>query len=247
MLRICLWLFFILATASATAQKSKAVKAKLTEHTIVKDTAGNVLPAGIWQQLARNSNYTLYPVDASLEQSDFVIRQLSESEKAAQLDKMPRPQETKAFKTGKPFGAFNDKDLAGNTYNDKDLKGKVVVINFWFINCPPCRMEIPELNALVEKYKEKSDVVFLAVALDGKYELQQFLQMMPFNYNIIANGQYMARKFGVSAFPTHVVVDREGLVAFHTAGLARNTVHWVQKSIEKALSQPAAASVVTSH
>ena len=113
MLRICLLFLFVFATASATAQKSKAVKAKLTEQTIVKDTAGNVLPAGIWQQLARNSNYILYPVDASLEQSDFVIRHLSESEKAAQLDKMPRPRESKFFKTGKPLGAFNDKDLAG--------------------------------------------------------------------------------------------------------------------------------------
>ena len=242
------FLFILLfATPTAFAQKQKTVKAQLTEHTIVKDTAGNVVPAGIWQQLVRNSSYTLYPVDASIENSDFVIRHLTETEKAAMLDRMPRPRESKFFRTGKPFGAFEDKDLNGNAYNINDLKGKVVVINFWFINCPPCRMEIPELNALVEKYKGRDEVVFLAVALDARQQLLEFLQMMPFKYNVIADGRYVARKFGVSAFPTHVVVDKAGLVKFHTAGLARNTVHWVQKSIDEALAQPATAAIAASH
>ena len=238
---------FILCACSAIAQKQKVSKAKLTESSIVRDTSGTILPAGLWQQMARNSNFTIYPKDPQQEDTEFIVRRLSQQEKLTMLERMPRPGETKAFRTGKKFSPFAERDIEGNMYKIKELAGKVVVINFWFINCPPCRMEIPELNALVQKYKGQSDVVFLAVALDARYELQQFLKLMPFNYNIIADGRYIASKFGVSAFPTHVVVDREGLVKFHTAGLARNTVHWVQKSIDAALVQPAAGSVVASH
>lgn len=247
MFRIFFLLVALAITGTAGAQKQKTSKAKLTENSIVKDTAGNVLPAGIWQQLAMSSSYTIYPANPAEEATHFVLRHLTEAEKDAELDKLPRPRDSKFFRTGSKLAHFDDKDINGNIYNLKDLKGKVVVINFWFINCPPCRMEIPELNALVEKYKGNSEVVFLGIAMDDKYRLQQFLQAMPFNYNIIAEGAYLARKYNVTAFPTHVVVDKEGAVTFHTAGLAKNTVHWVKMSIEAALAQPAASSVVARH
>ena len=41
---------------------------------------------------------------------------------------------------------FNFKDVNGNKLNKKDLKGKVIVINFWFTTCQPCIQEIPLLN-----------------------------------------------------------------------------------------------------
>jgi thiol-disulfide isomerase/thioredoxin len=105
-------------------------------------------------------------------------------------------------------------------FNQKDLVGKVVVLNFWFINCPPCRREMPELNELVEHYKAEKDVVFLAVALDMRYAIQEFLKTSPFNYNIIDNGRFIAGKYGINLFPTHVVVDRQGKILFHTSGYA---------------------------
>ena len=66
---------------------------------------------------------------------------------------MPKPNESKYFTTGKSFGKFKTTDMNGNKINTQDLKGKTIVMNFWFINCPPCRTEIPHLNKLVDKYK----------------------------------------------------------------------------------------------
>ena len=54
-------------------------------------------------------------------------------------------------------------------------------MNFWFINCPPCRAEIPELNKLVDSFKTNDKVVFIAVALDDKQSLETFLEQSPFN------------------------------------------------------------------
>lgn len=223
---------------SALAQKQRP-KAKLTETTIVKDTSGNIIPAAIWQNLFSSSNVMIVPVDPYDENSQFVIKRLSPEEKQKLMEKLPRPAESKSFVTGANFSPFNETDINGNRFKTKDLKGKVLVINFWFINCPPCKMEIPELNELVENYKDNKDVVFIAIGLDEKYEIKDFLKRLPFNYNIIDRGTTLAESYKINAFPTHVVVDKEGKIKFHTMGLAKNTVYWLKKSIEEILSPSA--------
>jgi len=80
--------------------------------------------------------------------------------------------------------------------------------------------------------------LFVGIALDAKNELQEFLEKTPFKYAIIDNGRFAADKFGIRFFPTHVIVDTEGKVYFHTSGLASNTVHWIKKSIEELLAKP---------
>ena len=67
---------------------------------------------------------------------------------------------------GKDAIPFSVTDIEGNEYSLNSLKDKIIVLNFWFVQCEPCVREIPELNNLVEKYKDK-DVVFIAFnALD---------------------------------------------------------------------------------
>jgi thiol-disulfide isomerase/thioredoxin len=221
---------------SAEAQKTRS-KAQLSETSVVKDPSGTVLPSAIWVPLYQTGKVKIEPVDASNADSEFTLQRYSDEEWAKLMEAMPKPDGSRAFKRSSQFVAFKDFDLQGNTYDIKALKGKVVVINFWFINCPPCRLEIPDLNELVAHYKDNKDVVFLAIAMDDKHRLQEFQRQLPFNYNIIAKGEYIARDNNINAFPTHVVLDRDGKILFHTDGLAKNTVYWVKKSIEQALAQ----------
>jgi thiol-disulfide isomerase/thioredoxin len=76
---------------------------------------------------------------------------------------------TAAFKytavdSGKVFQFITLKDIDGRTIKANDLAGKIVVFNFWFIGCPPCRYEIPMLSEIAEKYKDRNDIVFIAVS-----------------------------------------------------------------------------------
>jgi thiol-disulfide isomerase/thioredoxin len=153
---------------------------------------------------------------------------------------MPKPMDSKFFRTGQTISSFKEKDINGVKYNLKELQGKIVVLNFWFINCPPCRQEIPHLNDMVESYKDNKDVVFIAVALDEKYDLEQFLKTMPYNYNIIDKGRYIAQQYGINAYPTHVILDKQGKVIFHTSGFGMGTVSWLKKSIEAGLNETVA-------
>lgn len=222
----------------AGAQLTKG-KARLSETSVVKDTAGNILPAALWMPLYKTGKVKMRPVNTASYESEFILSRYTDEEWTRIMEAMPKPQESKAFRKTTRMSSFRDRDLEGNLYNLKDLKGKVVVINFWFINCPPCRMEIPDLNELVAQYAGNDDVVFLGIALDDRYRLEEFLKIMPFRYHIIENGRMLAQNNNVSSFPTHVVLDREGKILFHTDGLARNTVYWVKKSIDQALAQPA--------
>jgi thiol-disulfide isomerase/thioredoxin len=156
---------------------------------------------------------------------------------------MPLPKGTRFFKTGEKFNLGKVTDMRGSKIDLKDNRGKITVINFWFVNCTPCRMEIPELNKLVSKYAPDS-VRFIAIALDEKFALEGFLKSVPFDYKIIDNGRYLAQKYGVQSYPTHVVVNQEGKVHFHTTGLSANTVYWLDKSIKGLLGKTVTPSAL---
>ena len=201
----------------------------------VKDSSGMVYPTAIWQKLMSTGHYTVRIMSDG--KTGLLVR-LSEEEIAKRFAKLPKPTESKFFRTGEKITSFNERDMNGNKYNLKELAaaGKVVVLNFWFVNCPPCRQEIPQLNELVQTYKDNKDVVFIAVALDQAYDIKEFLKSSPYQYNIIDNGRYIASKYNITLYPTHAVVNREGKVIFHTSGLTMSTVGWVKKSIEAALN-----------
>jgi len=87
---------------------------------------------------------------------------------------MPKPRESPYFSTGKKISLFKSTDINNKKINLKDEKGKIIVLNFWFIDCAPCRMEMPDLNDLVEKYKGNDSVLFIAVALDTRSDIKDF-------------------------------------------------------------------------
>lgn len=213
--------------------QAPTTKLILNEKTIVKDVDGMLYPAALWSKLMQSGDYSLRPEDPKDANTAFIIFKLSDKEKELRNTRSARPLESKFFTTGKDFGRFKTTDMYGKAWNLKELKGKIVVFNFWFINCPPCRTEIPHLNKLVEKYKDQSDIVFLAVALDEKSEIENFLKQIPFQYNIVDNGRWLAQNYGINSFPTNVIVDREGVVRFHASGYSTTLPYWIEKTIEE--------------
>ncbi len=161
----------------------------------------------------------------------FLLRKATELEKSQMLQFQGDAPNSSSAMIGKPALPFTVTDMIGNTYSLESLKGKVVVLNFWFVECKPCVMEIPELNKLVEKYKGK-DVVFLGIATNDKAKLQIFLEKQPFNYNIIPNGSKTAGDYQVTAFPTHIIIDKNSVVAFATTGLGPTTMEDIEKLLD---------------
>jgi thiol-disulfide isomerase/thioredoxin len=136
----------------------------------------------------------------------------------------------------KPALPFSVKDLDGKSYDLAALRGKVVVLNFWFINCGPCRMEMPGLNKLVTEFAGK-DVVFLSFALDEDKDLREFLKKTSFTYAVAPKAWEMSEKYGVSSYPTHVIINRKGMVAGRLLGGSETRHDELRPFIENALAQ----------
>jgi peroxiredoxin len=169
----------------------------------------------------------------------FVLRKATLEEKAMmakmQQGGMGMEQEKNEL-IGTKATDFNLKDLKGKTHLLSELKGKVVVLNFWFVECKPCIMEMPELNELVEEFKEKN-IVFLAIALNDKKELKKFLKTTDFNYKVVANGQTSADSYGVKGFPTNVIIDQNGIIHYVSTGIGPNNKENLQKAINELLNK----------
>jgi len=140
---------------------------------------------------------------------------------------------------GKPLPDFVFKDILGNTYTPEDIKGKVVVINLWFISCAPCIEEMPELNRLVKEYENNDAVLFLALALDEKGpRLNKFLETHVFNYNIVPDSQdYIMKKLQTNSFPTHIVLDKNSNVVFTLSGYTPQVGDLIKSSVSSFLEK----------
>ena len=217
----------LICFCTANAQK----KQPLTESSIVKDTLGTVVPYSLWSSLLMTGRYNI-----KTDQKDntaFILYRLSDEEYEKALGTMPKPKESNFFTTGSKFSHFKTTDIDGNKINTKSMGGKIIVLNFWFINCPPCRMEMPELSKLADTYRADSSIVFLAIALDKKNDLEDFLKGGRFGYTIIDNGRFITDQYRINGYPTNVIVDQNGKVYFHSTGLNVGTIHWLKKSIEE--------------
>jgi len=113
--------------------------------------------------------------------------------------------------TGKAAPDFSIKDRTGKTWTLSQLKGKVVILNFWFTSCPPCIQEMPQLNNLVKKYSNKS-VIFLGLTFNDKRTVDAFLKEHIFNYTLLPSSKEVDKMYQVSSWPTSFVISKEGKI-----------------------------------
>lgn len=110
---------------------------------------------------------------------------------------------------------FHFVDLNGKIYDAETCKGKIVVLNFWFIHCASCLQEMPQLNKLVLKYKDRKDIVFVSLALDNAAQLKSFLSKNKFDYAVVPDmSKYIYDTIQINTFPTHIILDRNSRVVY---------------------------------
>jgi peroxiredoxin len=105
---------------------------------------------------------------------------------------------------------FTLTDLQGNSWHLRDLKGKVVLVNFWATWCPPCRKEMPDLQALYDKYKDQGFVV-LSISDEEAAKVAPFIAERKITYPVLLDpGRKVHEEFIVEGIPKSFVYDREG-------------------------------------
>ena len=105
---------------------------------------------------------------------------------------------------------FTLSDLSGRQWSLKTLRGKVVLINFWATWCPPCRKEMPDLQALYERFRPKG-LVILAISDEEIATVQPFIRERKYTYPVLVDpGRKVHRLFVVEGIPMSFVFNREG-------------------------------------
>jgi peroxiredoxin len=120
---------------------------------------------------------------------------------------------------------FSAADMTGKTIELASLKGKVVVLTFWTTRCPICQGEIPKLNQLSLRFKDKN-VVFLGLTTDNETKVENYVKKNPFNFNIIPNSFGILLKYAEKdrqgnislGYPAHFVINKAGEIALKTDG-----------------------------
>jgi thiol-disulfide isomerase/thioredoxin len=105
---------------------------------------------------------------------------------------------------------FTLTDLQGKTWTLKDLHDHVVLVNFWATWCPPCRKEMPDLDALYQRYKDQGLLV-LAISDEDSAKVTAFLASHGVSYPILLDpGRKVNELFHVDGIPKSFIYDRQG-------------------------------------
>jgi len=202
------------------------------KNTIFYDSVGRVTTwEGHWAQVVTGRYKSIYNRS---ENKKTLVKTTSE-EFETELRKTEK-RITKTNKLGTDFPEFDLPDVNGNRLTWTGLKGKVLVLNFWFIGCSPCEMERPSLNDLTKLYADNKDVVFISFAKNDREQLTKFLQEYPILYNVVPTDKdFIKTQFEINEYPVNIIVGRDGRYFFNSSASGVGILTILQRQIDKAL------------
>jgi len=111
---------------------------------------------------------------------------------------------------------FTLTDLQGKTWTLSSLKGKVVLVNFWATWCPPCRKEMPDLDALYNRFKDKGFVI-LAISDEPEETVSKFVTEHKYSYPMLLDpGRKVNTAYKIGGIPKSFIYDRSGKMVAQT-------------------------------
>jgi peroxiredoxin len=122
---------------------------------------------------------------------------------------MPAPQ------AGFSAPDFTLKTASGETYTLSDLQGQAVLVNIWATWCPPCRAEMPAIQAMYDEYKEQGLVVLAinSTVQDNPLDIAPFVQQYSLTFPILLDetGE-VSRAYQVRSLPSSYFINRQGII-----------------------------------
>lgn len=117
---------------------------------------------------------------------------------------------------GMPAPQFKVVSLSGREVQTSFTE-KITVMNFWATWCPPCREEMPELDKFAAE--KQSEVAFLAINVQESAErVAAFIKQNSYSMPVYLDSGTAAGMYKVTAIPTTIIIDRQGIIKFRKAG-----------------------------
>ncbi|OGU60304.1 MAG: hypothetical protein A2X64_03675 [Ignavibacteria bacterium GWF2_33_9] len=125
-------------------------------------------------------------------------------------------------------------DANGNKVSLNSLKGKVVVLDFWATWCNPCKIVMPTIQKIHDKYKSKNVLVY-GVNTWEKSDASKFMKENKYTYGLLLKGDKVAENYKVTGIPSLYVIDKNGKIILAEVGVQGDLEQKLAKAIESSL------------
>ena len=190
---------------------------------------------GVLMFTGKMNDITGYLSTVQSDSSQETVREENESgqsetdtDESGKTESQGSADDTERTLTPAPLSDLELTDQFGNPHSLADYKGKVIFLNFWATWCGPCRNEMPDIQKLYEEYSAQggdAEVVILGIAGPGigqegsAEEIAGFMEENGYTYPVLmdTDGE-MFTQYGISAFPTTFMIDKDGNVYGYVPG-----------------------------
>lgn len=133
-----------------------------------------------------------------------------------------------------PAKDFTLETLEGKKVSLKDYKGKVVFLNFWATWCPPCKVEMPDMDSLYKKYKDKGLVMLAVNMQESAGTVKKFMKKNGYSFTVLmdTNGD-VTELYNAIYIPITYIIDKEGRLA----GKAMGAREWNNDAVSNLLEE----------
>ena len=128
---------------------------------------------------------------------------------------------------------FNLKTSAGDSIELSDYKGKIVILDFWYVGCRPCVKAYQDIKALEEELSKDKFVVIGMNPITRKNKINRYIRKGKYADKVVLCSKEIITAYQVSAYPTIYIINKNGNIAFSTAGYSVNFKDQIKKAILK--------------
>jgi thiol-disulfide isomerase/thioredoxin len=230
----------ILMSVLLPAQKITRTNYSVDENSIIRDSTGRLITKIEFYEAVVSGNYQFKPVkDKKGAIVEYLLIRCDKKNNNTKIDISSTSQcaPTTVLTTGMLAPEFYGKDMSDTvTYDFNYYKGrKIVVLNFWFTSCVPCVRELPDLNRIYDRYKDRADIVFVAPTFEFAENIDSFLETHPFKYAILPEAYAAIKAYKAISYPLNVIIDFDGRIAYVSAGGLPGIEYLLDKKIRDLL------------
>jgi len=210
------------------------------KHLFIAKATG--LPVAILTR-ARTADFGIAAADYYVQESydNFVIGQESINATYFSIPKgfklYKQPEKISLLVPGTAAPDWTLYNTEGKKTSLSSLKGKVVLLDFFFIGCTGCMQTLAPLDKLYEKFKTKNLVLLSISVRDNNQSIKAFKKNQRIKNPMFANGGNVAKLYNAAVFPTFYLIDTKGritdVVNEYTDGLERKITTLIDNSAKQ--------------
>jgi thiol-disulfide isomerase/thioredoxin len=147
---------------------------------------------------------------------------------------------TTLVSTGSLSPSFECTTNCGKEINISAMRGKIIMINFFAIWCPPCKLELPVLQKYIwERYRDYDDFMLLIIGREhNNYDIDDFVTEKRYKMTFVADpNRKIYNLFATQYIPRNVVIDKDGKVIFQNRSYSAKELKIIEDLLEEKLKK----------